>query len=164
MMKTIFLLLILALVAPVVVGKQLRGLSVSLSADEYWYLSRCHWSAHSHNLSSLLLQPPNIKDPRAPLQRQAKETMPRFLEMVSPYQVPTVERRRMQLSPEIVESMMQDTPTNLPWEPEACAKMAEMHIPRVFLKRVLTGIAERAQSRRLKAVTAEFIDQVYWMN
>lgn len=90
-----------------------------------------------------------------------EKTFPQFLQVLTPHFVPNVDVRTRRLTPSDIEAMTPEyIQTPIQWEPEACEKLNS--VPKVFLRRVVTGIAERAHTRGLTTVTAEFMEEVHW--
>lgn len=87
---------------------------------------------------------------------------PQFLEALSPQFIPNnMDAKRRQLTPSDVEQMTpQFIQPPMQWEPEACEKLND--VPKVFLQRKVTDIAQRAHSYGLSSVSAEFMETLQW--
>jgi hypothetical protein len=61
--------------------------------------------------------------------------------------------------PDFIESMTTHIHPPMKWDEDACDKLKD--IPWAHLKRIVTGVAERAHSRGLTTVTADFIAGIH---
>lgn len=72
----------------------------------------------------------------------------------SPYSEPIPRNKGIDVNTIIYE--VQRLPYNVEWEPEAYEKL--VRVPRIFLKRILISISERAVSEGVKKITPELLD------
>ncbi len=78
-----------------------------------------------------------------------------FAKHGNPYKEPIPANKGIDVNSIIYQ--VQRLPYELEWETEAYAKLIK--VPRVFLKRVLEGISQRAVSEGVKKITPELLDQ-----
>jgi flavin reductase (DIM6/NTAB) family NADH-FMN oxidoreductase RutF len=72
-----------------------------------------------------------------------------------PYAEPIPKNKGIDINTVMYEA--QRLPFDIEWEDEAYARLVK--VPRVFLKRVLTSISERAQKEGVKVITPELLDE-----
>lgn len=117
----------------------------------------------SLTLNSLLVSSPHPQHTSRSLNLEEQQEKPiKFLEFLPPYHVPNMAIQEKRLTPSDVEPLVEHIDPPLKWEPDACERLND--VPNIFLKRVVTGVVERAHSRGLTVVSSDFMDEMHWMN
>jgi len=73
-----------------------------------------------------------------------------------------MKQKDRRLTPSDLEQLVDHIQPPIKWEADACERLKD--VPDIFLKRVVTGVAQRAHSHGFTTVTADFVDEFHWMN